>query len=70
MITNPLKNRPGGLWKKMSYGFLFMIITVSCALGVYYLWSFKLGLNENTGLLLSALTAVLVSCLFYRLKKN
>ncbi len=47
-----------------------MIITVSCALGVYYLWSFKLGLNENTGLLLSALTAVLVSCLFYRLKKN
>ncbi|OPZ72530.1 MAG: hypothetical protein BWY80_01110 [Firmicutes bacterium ADurb.Bin456] len=54
----------------MSSGFFFMMITVSCALCVYYLWSFRLGLNENTGLILSALTALLVSCLFRKFKKD
>jgi hypothetical protein len=54
----------------MSYGFLFMMVTVFCTVGVYYLWSFKLGLNENTGLLIGVLVAVLVSYLLSRFKKR
>ena len=47
-----------------------MMVTVLCTVGVYYLWSFKLGLNENTGLLIGASVAVLVSYLFSRFKKR
>lgn len=54
----------------MSTGFLWMMITVSGTVAVYYLWVFKLGLNENAGLAASTLTAVLLSALFYRLNKR
>jgi len=47
-----------------------MIITVLGSIGVYWLWAFKLGLNENTGLLASTLTAIILAYLFYRLKKR
>ncbi len=43
----------------MSTGFLLMAITVSVSVAVYCLWVLKYGLNENAGLLLSTLTAVL-----------
>jgi len=54
----------------LSTGFLLMAITVSVSVTVYYLWVFKCGLNENAGLLLSTLTAVLLSAFFYRLKRK
>lgn len=54
----------------MSSGFLPMMATVAGAVSVYYLWAFKLGLNENTGLLASTAAAGLLSLLFYRLKQR
>ncbi|MDD4239174.1 MAG: hypothetical protein PHT62_11580 [Desulfotomaculaceae bacterium] len=54
----------------MSRSFLYMLITVFGSVGVYWLWAFKLGLNENTGLLASTLTAMLLAYLFYRLRKR
>jgi len=51
-----------------SKSFLYMLITVAGAVGVYWLWAFKLALNENTGMVVSTLVAVLLSYLFYRLK--
>lgn len=46
------------------------MVTVSGAVAVYYLWTFKFGLNENFGMLLSTFAAVLLSALFYRLGKR
>lgn len=54
----------------MRSDFLYMMVTVLCTMGVYYLWSFKLGLNENTGLLIYAPVAILVSYLFSRFNKR
>ena len=45
-----------------------MLITVAGAVGVYWLWAFKLALNENAGFAVSALVAVLLSLFFYRRK--
>jgi hypothetical protein len=46
------------------------MLTVSGSVGAYYLWSFKLGLNENAGLLVSTLIAVLLSAFFYRISNR
>jgi hypothetical protein len=47
-----------------------MLMTVLGSVGVYWLWAFRLGLNENTGLLVSALTAIILAYLFYRLRSR
>lgn len=54
----------------MSRGFLYMIITVSGSVGVYWLWTFKLGLNENAGLLASTLAAIILAYSFYKLRNR
>lgn len=43
-----------------------MLITVTGSVGVYWLWAFKLGLNENAGLLASTLTAIILAFLFHK----
>ncbi|NMA52365.1 MAG: hypothetical protein GX949_05095 [Peptococcaceae bacterium] len=52
----------------MGKNFLYMLITVAGAVGVYWLWAFELALNENAGLAVSTLAAVLFSYFFYRRK--
>lgn len=47
-----------------------MMVTACGSVGVYYLWSFRLGLNENAGLLVSTLIAVLLSAFFYRISNR
>ena len=54
----------------MSRRYLMMMVTVAGAVSVYYLWAFKFGLNENIGLLVSTLTAVLLSAVFHRISKR
>jgi len=54
----------------LSLGFLMMMVTVFGAVSVYYLWAFKFGLNENIGLMVSTLTAVLLSAVFHRIRKR
>ena len=53
---------------QLSKGFPYLILTVAGSLAVYWLWAFKFGLNENTGLLASTTTAIILAYLFYRLR--
>lgn len=54
----------------MSRGILPMAATVILSVGVYYLWSVKLGGNENIGLVLGVITSILSSAIFTRTKKR
>jgi uncharacterized membrane protein len=54
----------------LSKSFLYLIITISGSVGVYWLWAFKLGLNENAGLLVSTLAAIILASFFYRLRNR
>ena len=46
------------------------LITVGLSVGIYYLWSIYLGLNDNIGIALGITTAVLVSAFFTKMKKR
>ncbi|MFZ5595649.1 MAG: hypothetical protein ACOY31_01395 [Bacillota bacterium] len=54
----------------MSIRALYMMVTVTLSIGVYYLWSVVWQRNENIAILLGVLTAILVSGFFGRLKKR
>jgi hypothetical protein len=54
----------------LSSGFPYMIITILGSVGAYWLWAFKFNLNENAGLLVSTLTAMLLAYLFFKLRKR
>lgn len=47
-----------------------MMVTVLLSVGVYYFWSLFLGYNDNVGIALGVITAILVSAFFTRLKKR
>lgn len=54
----------------MSHGFLPMMATVVSAVAVYYYWSVILNNNDYAGIALGVVTAIIVSALFARLKRN
>lgn len=54
----------------MSRGFLPSTITMALSVGVYYLWSVYLQRNDNIGIALGVITAILSSAFFARLKKR
>ena len=54
----------------MSRGFLPMMATVGLSVAVYYYWSVFLNKNENIGIVLGIVTAVLVSAFFTKIKKR
>lgn len=47
-----------------------MMLTVAGSVGVYYLWSVQLGLNDNLGMVLGVITAILLSALFSRFRRK
>lgn len=54
----------------MSKGFLPMIVTTAGAVGVYYLWSVKLGFNDTAGVLLGIAVAIILSVIFTKFKNG
>lgn len=54
----------------MSKSLPYMLITVLGSVGVYWLWAFKFGLNENMGLLASTLTAMILAYLLHKLRNS
>ncbi|MFZ5643964.1 MAG: LPXTG cell wall anchor domain-containing protein [Bacillota bacterium] len=54
----------------MSRGAFPATVTVFLSVGVYYLWSAVLRQNDNIGIALGIITAVLVSAFFTRRKKR
>lgn len=54
----------------MSRSFFPMMITVAGAIGIYYLTTFKLGLADTPGMVAGVITAVLLSALFARKRKD
>ncbi|MCL6478583.1 MAG: LPXTG cell wall anchor domain-containing protein [Peptococcaceae bacterium] len=47
-----------------------MMVTVVAAVGVYYQWSVVWQKNDNAGIALGIITAILVSAFFTRLKRR